>query len=125
MARTRSGPHRRTGPCAYRASRALAGAAVPRRGTRPARRGRPWPAPCPPSASPAPVFFRKERTWVSPRRTPVSRSEHLHLALHARVGMMEPLVANLFHDLLAEFKGAHGGRSLQACPDLTMLYGRG
>src|SRR5271154_4060379 len=58
-ARTQSAPHRRTGRCAGRAWPLPAGAGAARRGTRPARRGRPWPAPSLPCASADQLFFHE------------------------------------------------------------------
>src|SRR5262245_39476457 len=59
MVRTRSARHRRTGRSVGPTWLASAEEGACRRGTRPARRGRPWPAPCLPSASSTLVFFQE------------------------------------------------------------------
>src|SRR5437868_6377431 len=57
--RTRSERHRRTGRYAGRVWPGAAAAAACRGGTRLARGGRPWPAPCLPCASPGQLFFQE------------------------------------------------------------------
>src|SRR5262249_433745 len=58
-ARTRSAPHRRTGPCFGPAWPLPAGVGACCRGTWPARRDRPWPAPCLPCARRGRLFFQE------------------------------------------------------------------
>jgi hypothetical protein len=57
------------------------------------------------------------------REALVFQPQHFHFALHARVGMMISLMANLPDCRLAESKGAHGCHLPRASLASTMTYG--